>query len=156
MASQLSFLGSQWSLWPPDNLRGGMNIVAGTWKVSSDIISVCLTKKGECPLHPSYGLAPDLFEPLSDYAPQYLVYNIDKEIMKWVEDIQKLTVELEYTDYKERINILVRFIPKFAPTLNTLTFGYYDYQGAIWGQNIDTFLDGVALNGKRFTLGYKE
>jgi len=149
--NQLEYLGNSWTLWQPYNLRGGMNIVSGTRKITSDILTVCLTRKGERPLHPTYGIAPELFEPLSNYAPQYWIYQISQEILNWVEGIEQLSVNtFDYEDYKNRLGTEISFIPQNVPDVNVLTFGFYEYQGAVWNQSLDIFMDGVALNGSRF------
>ena len=147
----MSFLGNSWSLWPPHNERGQLNIVSGLSKITSDIISVCLTRKGECPLHPDYGIAPELFQPLSDYDSQYWVYHLQNEIIKWVEGLQSLTVDIaENADSNNSLGVVIEFIPLLRPDTNILTFGFYEYQGAVWSQGIEQFMDGVGINGQRF------
>lgn len=149
--SSLEFLGSSWSLWPPHDERRQLNIVSGTRKITSDILSVCLTRRGECPLHPDYGIAPELFQPLSDYSPQYWVYHLEEEISKWVEGLEILSVEVaDKFDYTNELRTVISFVPKIQPDNNILTFGFYQYQGAVWGNDVKSFLDQVALNGERF------
>ncbi|MEM8602890.1 MAG: hypothetical protein AAGF24_03505 [Cyanobacteria bacterium P01_H01_bin.121] len=145
------FLGSAWSPWPPHNLDGSLNIVSGPRKITADIISVCLIRRGEDPLHPDLGMAPLLFEPLSNYDPQFWVYEAESTIKKWVAGIDKLTVRIpDYEDYKNRLTTEISFIPLQQPDLNILTFPWYTYEGALWDQNLQGFLRAVSLNGQPF------
>ena len=151
-SSQLEFIGSSWSLWPPHTESLRMNIVSGTRKITSDILSVCLTRKGECPLHPDYGIAPELFQPFSDYSPQYWIYHLEEEIAKWVEGLESLSVEVD-NDFNStnELKTIIRFAPRMQPDNNILTFGFYQYQGAVWGSDFQSFLDQVSLNSERFS-----
>jgi hypothetical protein len=146
-----TFLGNSWSLWPPQNERGTLNIVSGANKITSDIISLCLTSKGECPLHPDYGIAPDLFQPFSGYDAQFWAYHLEQEIQKWVEGLAFITVKIS-NDLASTNNLVatIEFVPMLRPDTNILTFGFYEYQGAMWNQGIDKFMDAIALNGVRF------
>ena len=147
----LDFIGSAWSLWPSHSDREGCNLVSGTRKITSDILTVCLLRKGEDPIHPDLGLAPDLFEPLSNYAPQYWVYNVQNEIRRWVAGIEQLSVDVvDYEDYKNRLTTEIRFVPKQEADNHILTFGWYAYTGAIWNQELDTFLEDITLDGSPF------
>ncbi|MBW4514596.1 MAG: GPW/gp25 family protein [Timaviella obliquedivisa GSE-PSE-MK23-08B] len=150
-ALNAAFIGSAWSLWSATDDRGGLNIVSGDRKIAADIISVLLIRKGEDPVHPQYGLAPDLFEPLSNYAPQYWVHNAQNEIMRWVPGIEKITVSIDqFPDRENKLGANIIFVPKGRADQNLLTFGWYAYTGAIWNQSLDKFMDDVSLNGARF------
>jgi hypothetical protein len=124
------FHGQAWSLFPPHNNRG-LNIVSGVNWISHQIISLCLTRKGEDLMHPDRGLAPDLFSPASDYDPEYLVYHLESEIRLWIAGIQQLSAQVTgYTSIENKLAIDVGFIPLQEPNQNILTFPYYQYQGA--------------------------
>jgi hypothetical protein len=150
LPNYLPHLGSGWSLFPPDSERGGFNLASGTRKITADILHVLLLRQGEDPMNPTMGIAPELFEPMSNYSPQYFVYQAQQTILEWVAGIYQLYVGFSrYQDYENQLQVEVQFIPKDIPDLNLLTFGYYQYQGAIWNQGIEPFLDSIVLNGDR-------
>lgn len=123
-------------------------------RITHGILSVCLVRRGEDPIHPSYGMAPELFEPLSNYAPEYWVWNAKKTLQRWVPGIQSLSVDVRNFDALNTGNQLqteIRFIPKRSGDTNTLTWGYYAYQGAIWNREFSNFLADIHLNGQPVT-----
>jgi hypothetical protein len=143
------YVGQAWTLWDPG--VAGLNIVSGTKKITHDILTICLLRRGENPLHPDMGMSLEIFEPLSGYAPNYWAWQAEQEIAKWVTGIQSLRVDT-IAEERNSISTVIRFIPKSQPDTNFLTFGYYQYQGAIWSQGIDDFLDSIQINGERFRL----
>lgn len=146
----MEYLGSAWTLWPPTTNRG-LHVVDRSRVITAKIISVCLVRQGEDPLLPDFGVSPELFEPLSQYAPQYWVYNLSKEIRKWVAGIDRLSVEMvKFEDYQNQLKTVIQFVPSGEPTPHMLTFGLYAYQGALWGQQIDAFLEDITLDGQPF------
>lgn len=149
----LNYVGSAWTLWTPYETRNGINIVRGSRKITHDILTVCLLRRGEDPIHPDMGIAPRLFEPLSGYAPQFWIYNIQQEILKWVAGIQQLSVDVgEFQDYHNELTARIQFVPRAQPDIHTLTFGYYAYQGAIWNQGIEPLIRSIQLDGEPFRL----
>jgi len=151
--SPLRHIGSAWTLWPPYETRNGLNIVRGSRKIAHDIFTVCLLRRGEDPIHPDLGISPRLFEPLSGYAPQFWIYNIQQELLKWVAGIQQLNVDVgEFEDYRNDLTATIQFVPLEEPDIHVLTFGYYAYQGAIWNQGIDQLLSSIQLDGEPFRL----
>lgn len=147
----LSFVGNSWSAFPPHDDHGYLNIVGYVRGITSKILSVCLTQQGEDYQHPTRGLAPMIFDPLSSFAPQYWVLHVQDEILKWVTDIETLYTEVvDYEDYKNRLATEIQFIPKNGATVHTLTWGWYAYLGAIWDKDIETFREGVLLDGEPF------
>lgn len=151
--SLLPHIGQAWSLWPPYDSKGGLNIVADSEKIASDILSVLLIRRGEDPLH-FYGIAPDLFEPLSNYDPQYFVYHAQDAILNcpWIaEQIESLSVDIiDYEDYKNRIKLSFDFVTNLSPGKNNLTFGYYLYSGVNLNQSVNMIIDEIQLNGQPF------
>ena len=144
-----SYVGQALSLW--DTGAAGLNIVSGTRKITHDILTICLLRRGEDPLHPDMGMSLEIFEPLSGYAPNYWVWQAEQEISKWVTGIQSLQVDT-ISEERNSISTIIRFIPKTEPDTNFLTFGYYQYQGAIWNQGASDFLNSIQLNGEQFRL----
>ncbi len=148
----LDFLGNAWSLWPPSNEAGGLNIASGIQKMSGDILSVMLLRPGEDPIHPASAIAPDLFESTSGYNARVWVYEVEQRIKTQVAGIDKeaLKVGLNTPDRENSLQAYVSFSPLAYPSENLLTFGWYAYTGAIWNQDLGTFLDSIQLNGRRF------
>lgn len=153
-AQPFDFLGSAWSLWPPHSKDGELNLVEGVRCITANILSLSLTKKGENHQHPDYGIAPELFENLSGYAPQYFVYEYQTELRKWIGGIQSLRVDLKkFLDYENQIAVQVGFVPMLTADTNILTFGYYDYVGAIATRDYTTFIKSISLSQSFQPLG---
>ena len=137
-------------------MSAGLNIVSGVRKITHDILSVCLIRKGEDPMHPDFGMAPDIFDPLSSYPAEYWVYHAEQEILKWVAGIESLKIDIEnlkdgvFADYRNDLITNIRFIPTFDVDVRVLTFGFYNYQGAIWDRDFNTFLSDIYLDGSAF------
>lgn len=145
----LDFLGNSWAIIPASSRKYGINVVSGIHKMVADIISVALERRGHRPIHPSYGLAPLLFEPLSQIAPQAWIHELKTQIELWVEGIESVTINLvsDY-DMDNSLQVQIIFVPKIAPDQNVLSFDYYSYQGADWDKGIEEFAAGIALNGE--------
>lgn len=149
--SRYDAVGRAWSLFPPDDDRDGLNYTRGIRRISAGILAVCLIQQGEDPIHPDYGMAPELFEPLTNYAPQFWVYNAEKTILRWVPGIAELAVDVtRHNPSENQLRTQIRFIPKLEADVNVLTWDYYAYQGAIWDKDFSTFLNDVHLNNQPF------
>lgn len=148
--------GSAWSAFPAHDERGDMNLVSGVRRITHNILAVLLVRPGECPIHPEYGLAPEIFEPLSDEIPQAWVYRLEKAVLRWVSGIDKLYVDVSrYEADWNQLKAEIQFIPLLDVDVNSLTFNYYAYQGAVWNQDFETFRSEVHLNGTPF-LGLRQ
>lgn len=151
---QTSLIGKAWSQFPPHSKNLDLNIVSGTSKVISDILALILTKKGEASfLHPNYGMNPDLFSPLSSYDPDVFSEKLEEQIKTWVDSIENVSVETDKNSFNNELEGLIVIIALKtikSPSKNLLTFDYYQYQGAIMSNNIQEFLDSVAIDDERF------
>jgi hypothetical protein len=153
-----AFTGNDWSFYPSHNRIGGLNIVSGRSAIASRILHILLTRKGEDPIHPSLGIAPELFQPLSQYDPRYFVYQADQEIRNWNNrakiGIGALSVDVVvYEDrYTNGIGIEIQFSPANELLVSSLSFGFWEYLGATHSRSFEEFLDGVELDGDRFKL----
>lgn len=160
MAAIGNFIGNAWSLWTPGEVGKGMNIVSGANKVASDILSVLLFRGGEDVINWRLGWAPDIFSPLSMPDTEYWVYNAKQEVWRWVPGLAAPpAIELKevldatglpFPDPENSLTATITFTPAATPDNNILTFGWYAYTGAIWNQDIETFREGVSLNGTPF------
>jgi hypothetical protein len=144
-------LGSSWTLWPAhDDRTGQLQIVSGTRQISSGILTVLLTRKGEDYIHPDKGLAPDLFENLNNVAPQYWAYAARQEIKRWVRGIESIYVETKVDHGTGQLRAYIRFVPTRYATEDLLTFGYYEYAGARYNNGMLAFVSDLTLNGQPF------
>ena len=156
VTNPLSHLGQDFSWFPPENARGQMNIVSGTHAICSRILTLLLIRKGEYPHHPTLGIGPELFEPLSYKLPHYFVTNIREEIIAWFEEtgggLDTLEVNVNQQDiYTNEIKIYITFTPTGARGHESvLTFGYWEWTGFIHDRDLETFKRGVSLNGQPF------
>ncbi len=154
--SNLQYLGNDLSFHSA-NFRGGLNVVNGTRAITSRLLTLLLTRKGEDPIHPTLGIAPELFEPLSYDEPHYLVYAIREEIQAWNKaakiGLSSLQVEINSQNvYTNEIYVFVSFTPMGRTTgeIDVLTFGYWAWKGAIYDEDLETFIRGISFNGKPF------
>lgn len=151
IASRYDFLGQAWTFWPSYNDRGSLNVISGARRVAHEILSVLLIKKGEVPHQPDFGLAPDIFQPLSEYDPEYWVYHAEEAILKWVKTISELRVSITgYDNANNQLNAEIYYLPISSPNQFLLNFPFWLYQGAIWDGELETFLDNISINGQSF------
>ena len=145
----LSSLGKSWSLWPPGHPGvGGLHLIEGADAIIADlIISLILTFAGECPLHPSFGVAVNLFQPLSDYEPEYLVYNLEREIIRWIGGIQEVHCTIAGHDaIANKVGVDIYFVSSASLNRNVLVFPLFQYQGVSSRADLSTFLQSIELN----------
>jgi len=64
-------------------VEGELNIVSGVEAVTARILHLLLTRRGEDPIHPDMGLAPDLFAPFSFSAASALAYQTEQLLIEW-------------------------------------------------------------------------
>lgn len=160
MAALGNFIGQSWSLWPPGSVKDGINIVGGSKKIASDILSVLLLRGGEDLIHWNLGWAPDMFDSMSLPDTQYWVYNAQQEIWKWVPGLASPPIveiageygssRIPFPDPENGLTANIIFTPASGPDSNVLTFGWYAYTGAIWNKDLATFRQGLTLNGAPF------
>lgn len=153
MPKKQSYLGSGLSLYPIATESGQLRIVSGVWEVSQKIITLLLTRKGESPLHPEMGSAPELFEPLSGEDPQAWRYTAESEVKHWIPDVENIAIRFESQWEANRENrevAHITFSVRSSPGQHTITFGWSDYTGAAWSQSAQGFREGIELDGKPF------
>lgn len=151
-------LGNDLTFYPPVNSRGELNIVNGTRAIVSRLLTLLLTRQGEDSVHPTLGIAPELFEPLSYDEPHYLTTHIRQEIEAWNEaakiGLTSLEVNINPQDvYTNEIYIYISFTAQGSrgteDEMDVLTFGYWEWKGATY-ENLDEFKRSVSLNGQPF------
>jgi hypothetical protein len=151
MQIEFNQLGSQWSAWPP-LVESGLNLVDGVRVISSEIISLLLTIKGENPVLWEFGLSPQLFDPLSTYDAEYWVYEAQREILRWVGGIKSLSVQIEnFPDPYNRLSAFITFVPTSSNDQNLLVFPWYSYTSLRTSTAREEFLDEIQLNGQRWS-----
>lgn len=146
-----ALLGSGWSFWPAqDSETGGLHLVSGVWQTAHEIISVVLVRPGENLAHFDFGTAPDLFQPASEMEPEYLVYNLEQEILRWVNPAFLRCRVSGYDAIDNRISVDAEFATSDSPSANLLSFPFYRYQGVAISGEVQSFLTSVSLNGVPF------
>lgn len=139
-------------------------------RTAHEIIDLCLTKKGDDPIHvnndrsrptKTYGLAVDLFESTSGVRVPYFRYTIEKEILAWVE-VDGLSVEAQELEnihnylrirnelIANSLEVTIKFIPKNRASMHLLTFPWFVFQGAALGAAPGPYLDEISLDGQPF------
>jgi hypothetical protein len=121
------YLGSQATFFPPHNQYGELNIVSGVEAVTARILHLLLTRRGEDPIHPDMGLAPDLFAPFSFSAASALAYQTEQLLIEWNDrasiGIKQLQVTTSSPLSEGNIDVSVVFVPEGDIYPNVLTFG---------------------------------
>lgn len=170
----LNFTGTEWSLFPPHQvehpaLEGAlirpyapaikipsMNFVEAERAVSSRILAVLLTRQGELPLLPWFGISPTLFQSLSESTPQFFVYHAEASIMEanraLMMGVGHVSVKInDQTKYTETLDVNIEF-SMASPTkeLNTLSFDFVSYQESLKGVSLLNFKQSVSLNQSTF------
>lgn len=119
--------------------------------ISANILTVLCTRPGEVPLHPTLGVAPDLFQPLSGKEPQYFRFKMREAILTWVAGIDYLDIDfIEWRDYENHLKVDVMFVPQVVASQHHLTFGWYSYLGPDWSDS-DRLMQDIYLDGRPFT-----
>ncbi len=152
------YIGTGLSLWPTANSYGEMNVVSGVRLLSSQIITVLLLKPGEDPLHPTLGIAPDLYEPLSNEVPTFFLYKAEETIRAWLgKFLDALWVRTNrdraFRENKIAIDIIFRPKESQGQDIFYLTLGWHEYTGVRSQEKTMTeFRRSVALNGQSLFL----
>jgi phage baseplate assembly protein W len=150
MSTAPNYLGSLWNPVAPANRLGGMNIVSGEATVAALIVGLCLTKQGEDPYNPSYGLSLDLFGRIEDVDPDYWASQVAEAIWKWVPGVVGVRVDVSADSFNGKLAASITYQSKNAFGQNLLVFPYHLYTGAIYYEDKQTFLNGISLNGDTF------
>ena len=145
MASNLEHIGNQTTFYPYENKNGEVNIVSGSEAVASRILHVLLTRPGEDPVHPTWGIAPDLFKPQNQDTAIAFVYQAQEILVRINEEakigLEALKVEVEDNGVATgKLSIKVTFRPVGAAFNNVLTFGFWEYQQSVLDNNLEAFI----------------
>jgi hypothetical protein len=147
------YIGSALGLWPLETSRGDLRYVSGAEKIADEITSVMLIQPGEVVLHPSLGLAPELFELISNAQPRFWCFKAHEAILQHVDGISELRVYIdESPDIYNELKATIDFIPRDFPSRQTLTFGWYAYRGAIFDNDMEAFRRSISFNGTPFPI----
>jgi hypothetical protein len=103
-------------------------------------------------MHPDFGLAPELFEPMSNYAPQYFIHSVRDEILKWLDGyLDYLSVDTdESKDRNNKIEVFIAYRPIGYADAHTLVYPFYGYVGPSLNEGMDSFMSQVSLDGQLF------
>lgn len=171
-----NFTGTEWSLFPPHRVEHPalvgsvirpyapaikvpeMNFVTAERAVSSRILAVLLTRQGELPLLPWFGISPTLFQSLSDINAQFFVHHAQTAILAANRALRLGIgqVVLSVNDqgrYTETFDVDVTFSVAGiggSNELNTLSFDFASYRDSLQGLDIIEFKRSVSLNEQTF------
>lgn len=131
--------------------RGRMNIITDEAAIGEQIMAFLLTRKGEDPFAPDYGLDFGLFENLNDLDADVWSFYIQGQLTQYVAGLKAVAVGVSVDEGNGKIQIAIDYQTDSSNTRNTLTFPYHLYTGTGRGDTtIDEFLDTISLNGRRF------
>lgn len=147
-----NFLGNFWSGFPAMLAGGEMNIVGGEQTIAAAIIDVCLTRKGEIPHRPDYGLSPELFGSFNDVDLDYWSTLAYQEIWESVPGLGELLVNVDASSESDgRFSVTIEYSTRNGyDRRSAIVFPYSTYLGANYDSSLSEFLAGVSINGQIF------
>lgn len=148
-----NYIGSALGLWPMETNQGTLRYVSGAEKIADEINSWMLIQPGEMMLAPGVGIAPELFEPISNSQPRFWCFQAHEAIIKHIDGIEQLRVYIEeMPDAYNELKATIDFVPKEFPSLQTMTFGWYAYRGALFDGDMEAFRRSMSFNGQPFPI----
>jgi hypothetical protein len=146
-----SYVGNMWSSLQELDDRGGVNIVTNEDAVGEAIVAFLLTRKGEDPFAPEYGLDIDIFSNLNDFDADIWGFYVQEQLKQQIVGLNALNVRSTVEPVDGRIVVNIDYSTDMSNARNTLTFPYHTYTGTQSGDaNIADFIESIALNGNRF------
>lgn len=104
-------------------------------------------RKGEDPLFPEMGFAPDLFAPKSKRDPYLYTYELKNFLTEWNEKarigIRAFDVRVYDPPTLSNVDIQIRYQPIVDASEQLLTYGFWEYVEAFSGGDIDAYLESV-------------
>lgn len=146
-----NYIGRMWSSLNEIDTRGGMNIVSDEESVGEQIIAFLLTRQGEDPFSPEYGLDFDIFQNLNELDGDVWAFYIQGKLQQQIVGLNaiRVSVDIEPRDGRARVDII--YSTDLSNDRNTLTFPYHAYTGLQSGDaDVTDFIDSISLNGNRF------
>jgi hypothetical protein len=141
-----------WSSLQETDARGGMNIVASEVAVGESIIAYLLTKKGEDPFAPEYGLDIEIFSNLNDFDADIWAFYVQDKLKQYVVGLSAINVSVAIEPIDGKATAYINYTTDISNSRNTLTFPYHTYTGVQSGDaNILDFLDSITINDNRFS-----
>lgn len=131
---------------------GEINVASGQETIAAAIIDVCLTRKGEIPHRPDYGLSPELFGSFNDIDLDYWSTLAYQEIWENVPGLGELYVNVNASDEAEgRFSVSIEYSARNGyDRRSSIVFPYSTYLGADYDSSLNEFLAGVSINGQIF------
>lgn len=147
-----SYVGNMWSSLTEIGSRGQMNIVGNEVAIAEGIVAFLLTRWGEDPFNPDYGLDFNLFENFNEFDADAWGYYIQDKLFKYIAGISGVNVRVTTDPIEGRAQININYATDRSSSVRTLTFPYHVYTGLQNGDAaIEDFIESISLNNNRFT-----
>lgn len=146
------FLGSFWSGFPATLTNGEMNIVSGKDTIAAAIIDVCLTRKGEIPHRPDYGLSPELFGSFNEVDLDYWSTIAYQDISDNIPGLDLLFVNVDASNEADgRFSVSIEYSTRNSyDRRSAIVFPYSTYLGVDYESSLSEFLAGISIDGQPF------
>lgn len=147
MPQQLSWLGSQFTLYPPVVEGNLLNITSGIRAVNARLLHLLLMHKGDDPIHPQYGFAADLFAPKSNRDPDFYAFQLT-QLLTEINQKAKIGLESFRVDVVDEptsssLEIKITYVPIFTKQHTSLAFGFWEYLEAFQGNNLSDYINSI-------------
>jgi hypothetical protein len=146
-----SYIGNMWSSLQEIDERGGMNIVSNEAAVGEAIVNFLLTRKGEDPFAPEYGLDIEIFSNLNDFDADIWGFYVQEKLKQEVPGLNGLNVNSIVEPSEGKVVLKIDYSTDLSSSRNTLAFPFHTYTGIQSGDtNVEDFIESISLNGSRF------
>ena len=147
-----NYIGKMWSSLKGLDDRGGMNIVSGEEAIAEQIVTFLLTRLGEDPFNPNWGLDARIFANLNEFDADLWAFSIKSILYESIAGISGINVRVSIEPIEGRAQINIDYITDLNSSARTLTFPYHVYAGLQQGDvSIEEFIDSIAFSGRNFT-----
>lgn len=140
-----------WSSLKELDDRGGMNIVSNEDAIAEQIVSFLLTRLGEDPFNPNWGLDDRVFANFNEMDADLWGFSIKSRLYESIAGINGIDVRVAIDPTEGRARINIDYTTNLNSSINTLTFPYHTYIGLRQGDvPIEEFIDSIAFPGQQF------
>ena len=141
-----------WSSLTELDDRRGMNIISNEDAIAEQIVSYLLTRLGEDPFDPDWGLDARLFANFNEMDADLWGFAIKSKLYDSIAGISGIDVKVDLEPVEGRAQININYATDLNSSTHTLTFPFHTYIGLQAGDvSMDEFIDSIALPGRKFT-----
>jgi hypothetical protein len=146
-----NYVGNMWSSLQEIDDRGNINIVSNEQAVGEQIVAFLLTRQGEDPFAPDYGLDFNLFQNLNDLDGDVWGFYVQGKIQEYIVGLNAVNVRVDVQPVDGKARVYIDYSTDLSNSRNTLTFPYHAYTGFQAGEaNLADLLASVSINDNRF------